>query len=113
VDLREMHGKNLMKWDAAEIAEVRTILQRFSLRVACLASPIYKVDWPGAPKSPFSPSSPSRDQFGADFTFDQQDELLGRAFELARTFNTDRIRIFDFWRLDDQTPHRAAIDETI
>jgi sugar phosphate isomerase/epimerase len=113
VDLREMRGKNLMKWDAAEIAEVRAILGRFSLRVACLASPIYKVDWPGAPKSPFSPSSRSRDQFGADFTFAQQDELLGRAFDLARTFGTDRIRIFDFWRLDDQAPHRAAIDDTI
>src|SRR5262249_53349900 len=41
VDLREMHGKNIMKWDAADIAEVRKVLQRFSLRVACLASPIY------------------------------------------------------------------------
>ena len=39
--------------------------------------------------------------------------MLERAFDLARTFKTDRIRIFDFWRLEDQKPHRAAIDEVV
>jgi sugar phosphate isomerase/epimerase len=112
VDLREMFGKNIMKWDAAEVGEARKTLETFSLRVACIASPIYKVDWPGAPKSKFSPTG-TRDQFGADFTYAQQDELLDRAFDLARTFNTDRIRIFDFWRLDDQAPHRRAIDDVV
>jgi L-ribulose-5-phosphate 3-epimerase len=110
VDLREAGGTNIMKWDAAQIADARRILERFTLRVACIASPVFKVDWPGAPKSSFSPA---RDQFGADFTFGQQDELLERAFDLARTFNTDRIRIFDFWRLDDQAPHRKAIDDVV
>ena len=110
VDLREAGGKNLMKWDAAQIAEVRRVLDRFKLRVACLATPVFKVDWPGAPKSPFSPK---RDEFGADFEFKQQDDLLEHAFELAKTFNTDRIRIFDFWRLEDPAPHRAAIDEVV
>ena len=110
VDLREAGGKNLMNWDAAQVADVRKVLERFKLRVACLATPIFKVDWPDAPKSPFSPT---RDEFGASFTFAQQDELLERAFELARKFKTDRIRIFDFWRLEDQKPHRAAIDEVV
>lgn len=110
VDLREAAGTNIMKWDAAQIAEARQLLDRFTLRVACIASPVFKVDWPGAPKSPHSPA---RDQFGADFTVDQQNDLLEHAFDLARTFNTDRIRIFDFWRLDDQRPHRQAIDEVI
>jgi L-ribulose-5-phosphate 3-epimerase len=110
VDLREAGGKNLMNWDAAQIAEVRKVLDRFKLGVACLATPIFKVDWPDAPKSRFSPK---RDEFGAAFTFGQQDELLERAFALAREFKTDRIRIFDFWRLEDQKPHRAAIDEVV
>jgi sugar phosphate isomerase/epimerase len=110
VDLREAGGKNIMKWDAAQIADARKVLERFNLRVACIASPIFKVDWPGAPKSSFSPA---RDEFGANFTYRQQDELLERAFDLARTFNTDRVRIFDFWRLDDPKPHRAAIDDVV
>jgi L-ribulose-5-phosphate 3-epimerase len=110
VDLREADKKNVMNWDAAQIADVKRVLERFNLRVACIASPIFKVDWPGAPKSPHSPQ---RDEFGASFTFKQQDELLEKSFDLAKTFNTDRVRIFDFWRLDDQKPHRAAIDEVI
>jgi hypothetical protein len=110
VDLREAAGKNIMNWDAAQIGDARRVLQRLNLAVACIASPIFKVDWPGAPRSSFSPS---RDEFGASFTFDQQQDLLERAFDLAKTFATDRIRIFDFWRLDDQKPHRAAIDEVV
>ena len=40
VDLREVGGKNLMNWDAAQIADVQKVLERFKLRVACLATPI-------------------------------------------------------------------------
>lgn len=110
VELRAMHGKNVMSWDANDIAEVRKVLDRFKLRVSEIASPVFKTDWPGAPKSSFSPKTP---QFGADFTFEQQDELLDRAMTLAKTFNTPYIRVFDFWRLDDQAPHRKAIDERV
>ncbi len=110
VDLREINKKNIMSWDAKELAEARRLLEKFHVRVACIASPIFKVDWPGAPKSKFSPAGA---EFGAAFTFNQQDELLERSFELAKAFNTDRIRIFDFWRLDDQAPHRKDIDEKV
>src|SRR5262249_36628611 len=109
----EMNGKNIMKWDAAQIAEAQRLLERYKVQVACIASPVYKVDWPDAPKSAFSPGSPTRDQFGADFTFKDQDALPEHSFELAKTFKTDRIRICDFWRIDDQQPHRAAIDDVI
>src|SRR4030095_3163608 len=57
--------------------------------------------------------SPKKPEFGADFTFKQQDELLDKAIDLAKTFNTQYIRVFDFWRLDDQQPHRQAIDDRI
>jgi sugar phosphate isomerase/epimerase len=110
VDLREINKKNIMSWDAKELAEARRLLEKFHVRVACIASPIFKADWPGAPKSKYSPVGA---EFGAAFTFNQQDELLERSFELAKAFNTDRIRIFDFWRLDDQAPHRKEIDEKV
>jgi L-ribulose-5-phosphate 3-epimerase len=110
IEIRGMWGKNIMKLDAREIAEARKILERYQLRVSSIASPIFKVDWPGAPLSRFSPK---RDQFGADFTFEQQDELLERGFELMRVLQVDRIRIFDFWRLEDQSPYRAAIDQKL
>jgi len=110
IEIRGMWGKNIMKLDGKEIAEARKILEKYKLRVSSIASPIFKVDWPGAPLSKFSPK---RDQFGADFTYQQQDELLERGFELMRVFQVDRIRIFDFWRLEDPKPYRAAIDQKL
>jgi sugar phosphate isomerase/epimerase len=105
-----MHNKNVINWDAHDIADARSILERFNLQVSEIASPVFKTDWPGAPKSPFSPKTP---QFGADFTYEQQDELLERAIELAKAFKTPYVRIFDFWRLDNPAPHRKAIDDRV
>jgi L-ribulose-5-phosphate 3-epimerase len=110
IELRGMWNKNLLHLDANEIAEARRILERFQLRVTDIASPLFKVDWPDAPQSKFSPK---RDQFSADFTFEQQNDVLERSIELAKAFNTDRVRCFDFWRLDDVAPHRQAINEKL
>ncbi|MGC0772823.1 MAG: sugar phosphate isomerase/epimerase family protein [Candidatus Acidiferrum sp.] len=110
IELREMWNKNILSLDAKEVAEARRILEKYKLRVTDIASPLFKVDWPGAPKSEFSPKGP---QFGADFTYAQQDEVLERSLELAKVFHTDRVRCFDFWRLEDQTPYRAAMNERL
>jgi len=106
VELRAAWGKNIMAWDAKDVAEARGLLERHRLRVSSIAGPLFKVDWPGAPRSEHSP----RDQFGADYVFEQQDEVLARGLELARVFRTPHLRCFDFWRLQDPAPHRAAID---
>src|SRR5258708_1480660 len=110
IELRGMWNKNLLKLDAQEIEDARRILKKYQLRVTDIASPLFKADWPGAPQSKFSPK---RDQFNADFTFEQQDEVLERSMELAKAFDTDRVRFFDFWRLDDQAQYRAAINEKL
>jgi L-ribulose-5-phosphate 3-epimerase len=78
--------------------------------VTDIASPLFKTDWPGAPRSK---QSEKRDQFHADFDMTAQDKLLERCIALAKAFQTDRIRCFDFWRLDDQAPFRAAMDEKL
>jgi sugar phosphate isomerase/epimerase len=110
IELRGMWNKNLLKLDAKEIEEARRILEKYKLRVTDIASPLFKVDWPGAPQSKFSPK---RDQFNADFTYEQQLEVLERSVALAKAFQTDRVRCFDFWRLEDQAPYRAAINEKL
>src|SRR5438128_4414472 len=107
IELRGMWNKNVMNLDSKEVAEARRILEKYKLRVTDIASPLFKVDWPGAPKSKFSPKG---SQFGADFTSDQQDEVLARSIELAKAFRTDRVRCFDFWRLDEPAPDRTAIN---
>jgi sugar phosphate isomerase/epimerase len=110
IELRSMWNKNVTDLDAKEIEESRKILEKYQLRVTDIASPLFKVDWPGAP---LSKESPKRDQFHAGFDFKQQDQLLEHCIELAKQFQTDRIRCFDFWRLDDQKPYRAGINEKL
>jgi L-ribulose-5-phosphate 3-epimerase len=109
IEIRSLWNKNIANLDAKEITEVAASLKRNNLRVTDLASPLFKVEWPGAPSSKFA----ERDQFNANFTFDQQDEVLERCIELAKKLSTDRIRCFDFWRLEDQSPYRQAMNEKL
>jgi sugar phosphate isomerase/epimerase len=107
IELRSMWDKNVTDLDAGQLAEAQRILKKYDLRVTDIASPLYKVDWPGAPRK----DGQQRDQFhAADNDFGKQDALLGHCIELTRTFDTDRIRCFDFWRLDNQAPYRDAIN---
>src|SRR5579862_2013868 len=111
VELREMWGKNLQASSDAEIAEAQKILAKYGLQVTDIASPLFKVDWPGAPKSQYG----SKDDMhgAAEVAFKHQDEVVERSISLAKQFKTDKIRCFDFWRLDDVTPYRAAINEKL
>ena len=107
IELRSMWNKNILSLDASEVAEARRILEKYKLHVTDIASPLFKVDWPGAPKSKYSPKGA---QFNADFTYDQQGEVLERSIALAKAFQTDRVRCFDFWRLEDPAPYRSAMN---
>src|SRR6267378_6061952 len=107
IELRSMWDKNVTVLTAKEVEDAKKILVEHKLQVTDIASPLFKTDWPGAPRSP---QSETRDQFHADFDASAQDKLLERCISLCKSFNTDRIRCFDFWRLDDQKPYRAAIN---
>jgi sugar phosphate isomerase/epimerase len=107
IELRSMWNKNVTELNDKEVEDARKILAEHKLRVTDIASPLFKTDWPGAPRSS---KSESRDQFHAAFDASAQDKLLEHCISLAKTFETDRIRCFDFWRLDDQKPYRAAIN---
>ena len=109
IELRSMWKKNIVSLDEKEVAEARRILEKNQLKVTDIASPLFKVDWPGAPKSKFSEDK----SFNAAFDWKQQDEVLERAIEMAKAFNTERVRCFDFWRLEDQTPFRTAMNDKL
>src|ERR1700678_3845760 len=73
IELRSMWNKNLTELDDKEIGDALNILEQHKLRVTDIASPLFKTDWPGAPRSS---QSESRDQFHADFDAGAQDRLL-------------------------------------
>jgi sugar phosphate isomerase/epimerase len=105
VELRAMWGKSLMVLDDTQLAEVEKTLAKYSLQVTDIASPLFKAYWPGAPKSEFGPkNAPAGD------VMKHEDEVLEKSVALAKRFKTDKVRCFDFWRLEDVTPYRAAMD---
>lgn len=111
IELRAMWNKNVLKLSEAEVAEAQRLLKKYSLQVTDIASPFFKVDFPGAPLS--KKFAARRDQFMADFTYEQQDEVLALCIRMAKAFDTTHVRIFDFWRLDDQAPYRAEINRKL
>src|ERR1700691_2505629 len=50
IELRGMWNKNITGLNEQEVAESRRILKKYGLRVTDIASPLFKVDWPGAPR---------------------------------------------------------------
>lgn len=112
VELRGMWGKNLQTLSDDELERARKIMAQYGLRATDIASPLFKTDWPGAPRSKFSPKKPDQtfDSFKADFQFKQQEQVLERSIELAKRFDTKIVRCFDFYRLDDVKPYRAQIN---
>lgn len=111
IEIRSMWGKNVMALNDAEIGESKRILAKYNLQVTDIASPLGKTDWPGAPKSQYGSKGDMHN--AAEVTFKQQDEILEKAIALAKEFGTNRVRGFDFWRLDDVAPYRAAIDDKL
>jgi len=109
IELRSMWKKNIVSLDEKEVAEARRIIEKNNLRVTDIASPLFKVDFKGAPRSKWS----TPNDFRANYGFDQQDEVLERAIAMAKSFGADRVRCFDFWRLDDQAPYRAAMNDML
>jgi sugar phosphate isomerase/epimerase len=107
VELRGIWKKNIVNLNEKEVAEAKSLLKKYDLQVTDIASPLFKVDWPGAPKSKYSPKG---DAYNASFTFGQQDEVLERATAMARVFGTNKVRFFDFWRLEDDQPYRKDMD---
>jgi len=111
IELRSMWGKNTMDLSSDQIADAQKILAKYNLQVTDIASPLFKTDWPGAPRSPYG--SKGDMHAAAEATFKQQDEILEKSIALARTFKTNKVRCFDFWRIEDVTPFRAAIDDKL
>jgi sugar phosphate isomerase/epimerase len=107
IEVREMWHKNLLVLTDAEIAEAQKILAKYNLRVTDIGSPLFKVNWPGAPRSS---EGPKNGPLTADETFKQQDDIVRKTIALAKQFKTDKVRGFDFWRIEDVSPYRAAID---
>jgi sugar phosphate isomerase/epimerase len=99
-ELREVWRKNIMNLSADERKLAKELIDKRHLRVSEIASPIMKYDLPEMPAR-----AEKRPTFGAEFAEKDTEALLHKAFELARFFGTDKIRLFSYWRVSD--PQKA------
>lgn len=112
IEVRDVNGKNITKLNEQETADAKKVLAKYNLKVTDAGTPLFKSDFPGAP---LSKDSPNKDPNKVSKDLSAQFELLEAAIAAARNFGTDRIRCFDFWRLEDPAPFRkdmnAALDK--
>ncbi|HEX3571288.1 MAG TPA: sugar phosphate isomerase/epimerase family protein [Acidobacteriaceae bacterium] len=111
VEIRGLWGTNIAEVKSDEISRAQAVLAKYNLRVTDIASPLFKVDWPGAAR--LQPSAKPADPARAEAALRKQADVLAACIAVAKQFKTDKIRCFDFWRLADQTPYRAAMDDKL
>jgi sugar phosphate isomerase/epimerase len=108
IELRAMwHNTKITELDAAQVDRALKILDKYKLRVTDIAANLFKVDWPDAPPTKKATSGEKPVRFAS---MKDQDEMLERSIAMAKTFGTDRIRCFDFQRIEDVKPYREAIN---
>jgi len=111
VEIRSLWHKTIHELNSDETTRALAVLAKYNLRVTDIGSPLFKVHFPGAPRSKSGSQKADDDAILADFK--KQDDVLAASIAVAKQFKTDKIRCFDFWRLDDVAPYRSAINDKL
>jgi L-ribulose-5-phosphate 3-epimerase len=97
-ELRVVSGRNILDLSDAEVDRVSGVVRLHGMQVLSIASPLLKCELPGAP--PVDPRL-QQDIFGSPYTFQDQERLSKRAFEVADSTGARIIRVFSYWRTVD------------
>jgi L-ribulose-5-phosphate 3-epimerase len=107
-ELRELWGKNIMNASQASLERAKALIEQHNLRVSDIGSPVFKYNLPEMPAR-----AEKRDTFHASFTDPDTARLLQESFRLAKSFGTDKVRIFSYWRVDDPEKVYANVRERL
>ncbi len=99
-ELRQLWHKNIMNEPQEALDRAKKLIDQHRLQVSDIASPVFKYNLPEMSARP-----EKRDTFLANFTDQDSEDLLRKSFELARFFQTSKVRIFSYWRVDE--PEKA------
>lgn len=93
IEVRSAWGTNVVELSDHQLADLKAILDESGLKVSAVASPIGKVD--------------------ISLPVEHEAVRLRRIIEVARALDTKYIRMFSFFRSEDQTPEdiREAVME--
>jgi L-ribulose-5-phosphate 3-epimerase len=99
-ELRDLWRTNIMNLSKDDRQRAKDLLDKHQFHVSDIGSPIMKYNLPEMPAR-----AEKRDTFRANFTEEDTERLLNESFELARFFNTRKVRIFAYWRVPE--PEKA------
>ena len=113
VEIRAIDGKYFFLEEAEKIKAVQQKLKDAGLRVALLDTPILKCVAPGPAPAEHVLDDIKVAQGGfpipKDEQFSRSMEFLDRAIEAAKIFETSKIRVFSFWRVDEPAEIRSLL----
>jgi len=84
VDLRSAWGTNVLDFTDEQVERVKRGLDERDMGVACIGSPVGKVD--------------------IDADFDAHRERVATALDRAEQFDADYVRVFSYWMPEDEDP---------
>ena len=109
-ELRVIDGKNILDLGRDELKRAKEMLDKASLPVISIASPLLKCVLPNGPEID---SRFQHDVFASKHTFEDQPRLTERAVEIAKFFGARIIRVFSYWRTVDPEGCSDAIMQAL
>jgi sugar phosphate isomerase/epimerase len=109
-ELRVLWGKNIIDLSDEEVKCAKDLCGQRGIEIISIASPLLKCVLPG---SPAIDTRFQQDVFAAKHTFEDQERLTERAFEIARLSGANIIRVFSFWRTVEPDKCLPGIIEAI
>ena len=99
VELRNAYGTYLVDADEALLARVQAEIKERGMRVACIDTPFFKCDMEGG-----NGAAAGTLHGAPDRALDEQMQMLNRAIDLCKRFDSPFIRIFSFWKKGPISP---------
>lgn len=115
VELRNVDGRYCFRHDRQKLREIRATLAEYGVKAAMLSTPVLKCALPAGELTPFAAEEIQKAQ--KDFPvpveeqFAQQMDFLRQALEAAQILETDKLRIFSYWRVKDREKEQPRILE--
>ena len=96
-ELRDIWGKNGLISPQENLDRAKKLLAEHAVGVSDVGTPIFKWNMPGIPTK----RNEKHDPATGNFTEEDADMALEKAFTLARFFGTRKIRVFSYWRVEE------------
>ena len=105
VEIRGLWHKTIHQLDSSEVSRAQAILAKYNLRVTDIGSPLFKVHWPGAPRSKSGSQKADDSAILADFK--KQDDVLAASIESAKQCHRNHLL-----KIEDPTPLQTLLQQT-